>query len=130
VSDHHNYIIARAPELSDDEAELMREIFDRVLVVGRSRYSPWVALADKRNLVREGDEEIWDAIIYPGMLRVRKRRERAERLRCFKADEDFKRTNVALVEFAALVDAEDSACTDCLGINGNHGAGCAWQVLR
>jgi flavin-binding protein dodecin len=78
----------------------MREIYDRVLIVGRSRYSPWDASADARHIPRERDEEIFDAVIYAAMLVIKRRRERTERLRCFKADIDYRRTQDALDELA------------------------------
>jgi hypothetical protein len=126
VTADHQYLIDRAPELSEDEALFMRKIFDRVLVVGRSRYKPWVALDDDRNLHREGDEELFDAVIYPAMLASKRDRERQQRLRCFIADEEFKRTDAAL---NAFIVAANTACTDCLGVNGKHAAGCPWTVV-
>jgi hypothetical protein len=89
-------LIRDTPLLSADEQAFMREIFDRVLIVGRSRYSPWDASTDSRHIPRERDEEIFDAVIYAAMLVIKRRRERLERLRCFKADEQYRRVDGAI----------------------------------
>lgn len=99
-----NSLIADTPRLAPDEQAFMREIFDRVLVTGRARYAPWVAGAETRNLARETDEEIFDAVIYAAMLVVR-RRVKADRVRRFAE---------ALVEPSASFECVDGAVNEVL----------------
>jgi hypothetical protein len=103
ASDIAASLIADTPLLAVDEQAFMREIFDRVLVIGRARYSPWDASNDARDLRKEGDEEIFDAVIYAAMLVVKRRREREERKRCFIHDEAYARVEPGLKELAASV---------------------------
>lgn len=100
-------LIDDVPKFSEDEASFMAEVHERVLSVGRSRYQPWVALTDKRAIPRERDEEIFDAVIYAAMLVVKRKRERAERLRCFKADEEFLSEAATTVKAQATFDVSD-----------------------
>jgi hypothetical protein len=95
-------LIQDTPLLSADEQAFMREIYDRVLIVGRKRYSPWDASTDTRHMPRERDEEIFDAVIYAAMLVIKRRRERAERLKCFEADLEYRRVESALDELATF----------------------------
>ena len=101
-------LIADTPRLAIDEQAFMREIFDRVLVIGRQRYSPWDASKDVRDIRREGDEEIFDAVIYAAMLVVKRRRERDERRRCFIHDEAYATMDDALKGLAAAEGVEVS----------------------
>jgi hypothetical protein len=126
VSNLEQSLIADIPRLTEDEQSALRFIVDRILVQGRAGYAPWQAEGDTRNMEKEIADECADAIVYTGMRAVMRARRKADRLRCFKADLDYQRVDSALTSFVAA--AEDSACTDCLGLNGKHAAGCPWVV--
>lgn len=76
-------LIADIPRFSEDEQRALRWIFDRILVVGRASYSPWVAAQETRDMVRERADECADAIVYSGFDAVMRHARRADRIARF-----------------------------------------------
>ncbi len=84
-------LIADIPRLSPDEQRLFRRLFDRVLVVGRASYAPWVAATDTRNMAKEKSDESLDRAIYGAMDDVMREDEEAKRRMCVRHDEAYAR---------------------------------------
>jgi hypothetical protein len=89
-------LIADVPKLSPDEQRFMRRIFDRVLIVGRANYSPWVAANDKRDMAKEMADESLDRAIYGAMDDVIREDERARRRLAVRHDEAFAKVQDAI----------------------------------
>jgi len=70
--------------LSADEQAVMRFVLDRILVVGRRSYPPWVAKDDARDIAKEKAEECGDAIIYTGMEAIKSALTRQDRMAEFR----------------------------------------------
>lgn len=74
-------LIADIPRLSEDEQKFVRYILDRVLIVGRRSYSPWVAANDTRDMKREAADEAADHVVYVAMdavMRAVRKRDRVD----------------------------------------------------
>jgi hypothetical protein len=79
-------LISDIPKLSPDEQRFVRYILDRVLIVGRRTYTPWVAANEKRDMADEAAQEAADHVVYIAMDAVLKADERAQRRACTHAD--------------------------------------------
>lgn len=160
MTDLEQSLLADIPRLTTDEQSALRFVVDRILVQGRASYAPWQAASDGRNIDKEIADECADAIVYTGMRAVMRAQRKAERLRCFKADEDFARTDAALADFVSSQGGEkvnaaedirppvtcglagsspapdtvvrEDQCTDCAAMLGDrHRVGCPWiEVVR
>jgi uncharacterized ferritin-like protein (DUF455 family) len=64
MSDLHASIIADTPRLGDDEARLIRLLYDRLLGVGRRDYGVWRAAQETRDMVKETRDELLDGVVY------------------------------------------------------------------
>lgn len=93
-------IIASLPQLSHDELRVFDVQLERMLKIGRKNYGPLVLASEQRDWRKEFSDEFSDALFYMCAMTVAKQDARRERLECFKADRDYKRTNDALNEFA------------------------------
>jgi len=93
----------------------MRRIFDRVLIVGRANYSPWVAAQDTRDMAKEMSDESLDRAIYGAMDDVRREDERKQRRLCNIAD----RQEAALQSLmeSPVVDVRSSFVVDEFGVH-------------
>jgi hypothetical protein len=56
-------LLADIPRLAPDEQRFVRYILDRVLVVGRRSYAPWVAANESRDMVSEAAAEAADHVV-------------------------------------------------------------------
>ena len=91
-------VVAIAAQLSPDELRVLRFISRRMIRIGHGKYGPLDLDADRRRWSKEKAEEQADFVFYSGCQDIAAEDRKAERLKCFKADEDWARTTVALDE--------------------------------
>lgn len=94
-------LIADVPRLSHDEQRFIRYILDRVLVVGRRSYSPWVAAGESRDMLDEAAQEAGDLAVYVAMDAVMRADARAQRRLCERHDSARAASDAVLAELAA-----------------------------
>lgn len=85
MSELESSLLADIPRLTPDEQAALRYILDRILVVGRRDYSPWVAKGDQRNMESEIADELADAVVYTGMRSVMRAVNKQRLIEQFKA---------------------------------------------
>jgi hypothetical protein len=57
-------LIADIPKFGHDEQRALRELFNRVLDLGRQSYGEWIAARETRDMVRELRDEMIDGVWY------------------------------------------------------------------
>jgi hypothetical protein len=67
--------IADYRSLNADSKAFMRKIMERVAGIGVKTYGPWSAANDTRDMRKERGDELFDAVVYSGMLAVQQERE-------------------------------------------------------
>ena len=137
VSDLKDEVLSIVDQLSHDELRVFRFMGRRMIDIGHVKYGPLNLAKHDRIWSREMAQESADRLFYAQCQEIAKEDKRAENVNKFRLADAVSES--MLSEFASafpaqspvhIANAEDKACTECMGINGKHGVGCAWQVLR
>lgn len=128
-------VLSIVEQLSPDELRVFRFMGRRMIDIGHVKYGALDLAVMRRLWRKEMAQETADRLFYEQCYEIAQEDARADRVRCFAADEAFRNVDAALTAFAsassqqALAEDEDLACTDCLGLKGKHAAGCPWLVV-
>lgn len=138
-------VLSIVDQLSHDELRVFRFMGRRMLDIGHVKYGALDLSTHDRRWTKEQAQETSDRLFYEQCHELAKEDARAARLHCFKHDLAYNRVAPALQDFVSRSPddrlpvpgpvssglpgtIEDQACTDCLGIDGKHAAGCPWIV--
>lgn len=91
-------VVDIAKQLSPDELRVLRFQGRRMIRIGHEKYGPLDLDADRRSWNEEIAQEASDKLFYEACRDIARADRRAERVRCFKADEEFKRVDICLDE--------------------------------
>lgn len=91
-------VVAIAAQLSPDELRVLRFQGKRMIRIGHEKYGPLDLDADRRSWQEEIAQEASDKLFYEACRDIAKADRRSERLRCFKADEDYALLTLSLDE--------------------------------